>query len=115
MIKLLIWCCLQSALGVGGTGMLNIALHGQEFGWRTVIPSLGTWQGAMGVVLLFASFVVTGYIMSFASLQKFIPVNTAATFLCTAFFAAVFQQQHVPFTTLLGMAVIGIGVAIIAR
>jgi multidrug transporter EmrE-like cation transporter len=109
-MRLLLMCALQSVLSVGGTGLLTMALHGREISPASLTASLGTWQALVGILCLFASFLVMGAIVSFAKLSVYIPLTTGLTFLCTVAFAVVVQKESVGIHTWLGMSLILAGV-----
>lgn len=113
-MKLILFCILQSAFGVVGTGLLNIALHGKPLGVTEIAVAAGTWQGATGLLLLFASFLTTAVIVNFASLAVYIPINTGLTFLFTILFAFVVQHETITIPTIIGMFLIATGIAVIA-
>lgn len=113
-MKLVLLCLLQAALSVGGTGLLTISLHGRALTPSALTASLTTWQGIVGLVLMFASFLVMGAILSFAKLSSYIPVTTGLTFLCTLVWTWFVDREAANVPTIAGMALIMAGVATIA-
>lgn len=113
-MRFLALCTLQSALGVLGSGLLTIALHGRPMSVGSIMQAAASWPFAAGLVSLFGSFVVTAVILSTARLSLFVPVTTAMTFVFTIVFAVLVQKEAVPWTTWVGMAVILTGVWIVS-
>lgn len=114
MIKLVAFVTLQSILSVGGIMMIARVLHGKASDIRTIIAAASSIEGLVGVVLLFSSFVVMSFILSFAKSSIYIPVSTAIVFLTTILFAVVLGSERVTLVTALGMVLIVAGVALIA-
>ncbi|OJX61313.1 MAG: hypothetical protein BGO89_01690 [Candidatus Kapaibacterium thiocyanatum] len=113
-MKLLLFCVLQSALGVGGTALLTQALHGRDISVASITSATMTWQGIGGLVLLFSSFLVMGVILSFAKMAAYIPLNTALTFLFTVVLTIVVQRDAVSWPLVGGMALIFVGVLLVS-
>lgn len=113
-MKLLLFCVLQSALGVGGTALLTQALHGRDISVASITSATMTWQGIGGLALLFSSFLVMGVILSFAKMAAYIPLNTALTFLFTVLLTVVVQRDAVSWPLVGGMALIFVGVLLVS-
>lgn len=114
MMQLIVWCVVQSALAVSGMALLTHALHGVPLEFRAMTSAFISWWALTGVAALAASFVVLSIILSFASWSTFIPISTACTFACTIGLSLLLQTEAVGMRTVIGMALIIAGVAVIA-
>ena len=113
-MKLLLLTTLQSALTVGGMGLLTIALGGRPMEFKALLEGVFTLQGIAGIVVLFGSFITTSIILSFARLSIFVPLNTGIVFLFTVLFAALVQDEKINVPILVGMSLIVAGIAIVS-
>jgi len=113
-MKLLSLTVLQSALTVGGMGMLTLALGGRSLELRTLLEGVTTSYGITGILMLFGSFITTSVILTFARLSIFVPLNTGIVFLFTVLFSVLVQNEKVNIPVVLGMALIVIGVSIVS-
>ena len=111
-MRLLILTILQSVLTVGGMGLVNMAVDGKQL---SLLEAFATWQGVVGVLMLLGSFFATTAILSFARLAVFIPLNTGMVFLFTVVFAIVFQDERLSIPLMFGMALIVIGIGVVAN
>lgn len=112
-MKLILLSILQSALAVGGTGLMTMAMHGRMTGPTSLIEGALTPQGLLGMVLLLTSFVVMAVILTFAKLSVYIPLNTAITFLFTVMFATVVEHERISLPMMLGMLLIVLGATLL--
>ena len=55
-MRLLLLTILQSALTVGGMGLINLAVDGKPLSIKPLLEAMVTWQGIVGVLLLIGSF-----------------------------------------------------------
>ena len=113
-MKLLLLTTLQSALTVGGMGLLTIALGGRPLEFRALYEGIFTLPGISGIVLLFGSFITTSVVLTFAKLSIFVPLNTGIVFLFTVLFASVVQHERINLPILIGMSLIVAGIAIVS-
>ena len=114
-MRLLILTILQSVLTVGGMGLVNMAVDGKQLSLKPLLEAFATWQGVVGVLMLLGSFFATTAILSFARLAVFIPLNTGMVFLFTVVFAIVFQDERLSIPLMFGMALIVIGIGVVAN
>ena len=115
MMKLVAWSTVQSLLGVGGIAMLTRALHGRPMDLRTILAAALTVEGAIGALLLLLSFVVMSFILSFAKMNVYIPVNTGLTFLFTIVLTLVMDDARISMPMIIGMVLILAGISIVGR
>ena len=113
-MKLVLLSILQSALAVGGTGLMTMAMHGRMTGPASLLAGALTPQGLIGMLLLLSSFIVMAVILTFAKLSVYIPLNTAISFLLTVIFASLVEHERITFPMMLGMVMIVIGTALVA-
>jgi len=113
-VRLLLLTTLQSALTVGGMGLLTVALGGRAIEFRSLFEGMISPFGMMGVAVLFTSFITTIVILSFAKLSIFVPLNTGIVFLFTVLFALIVQNERINVPVLFGMALIVIGVSVVS-
>ncbi len=114
-MKLVLLTILQSALTVGGMGLINLAVDGKPLSLKPLMEAMATWQGISGVVLLIGSFLATTAVLSFARLAVFIPLSTGLVFLFTVLFAVLVQDERMNIPMLFGMALIVVGIGIVAQ
>jgi len=110
MSKLLLWTLVQAVFGVGGTALLTHTLHGKGVSVASLTESAVSWQGILGILLMFASFLTMGYVLSFAKLSAYIPVSTALTFILTLIVTTTIQKEELTVQILVGMALITTGI-----
>jgi len=113
-MKLLIYIIFQTATSVTGMGLLTIALHGRPFTASNALQAGMTWQGIVGVICLFLSFILFGAIVSLAKLSTYIPISTAISFTFTVLWTFLVDRESVSASTLFGMAMILAGISAIA-
>ena len=114
-MKFLLLTILQSALTVGGMGLINLAVDGKPLSIKPLMEAMLTWQGLAGVVLLIGSFLTTTAVLSFARMAVFIPLNTGLVFLFTVLFAVFLQDERMSIPMMFGMALIVVGIGIVAQ
>ena len=102
-------------LTVGAMGLIGLAVGGKPLTVSSLVSAVASWQGAGGIVLLIGSFVTTTVILSFARLSVFIPLNTGLVFLMTVLFAAVMQDERMTFPMIFRMAMIVVGIGVVAQ
>lgn len=114
-MKLILLTILQSALTVGGMGLINLAVDGKPLSIKPLMEAMLTWQGLVGVALLIGSFLTTTAVLSFARMAVFIPLNTGLVFLFTVLFAVLVQDERMSIPMMFGMALIVVGIGIVAQ
>ena len=114
-MKLVLLTILQSVLTVGGMGLINLAVDGKPLSLKPLLSGMLSWQGGLGVLLLIGSFFTTTAVLSFARLSVFIPLNTGLVFLFTVLFAVILQDERLSVPMLFGMALIVVGIGIVAQ
>ncbi|MCU0330452.1 MAG: EamA family transporter [Candidatus Kapabacteria bacterium] len=110
MKRTVLLASLQCLLSVGGMTLLTTALHGKGMSFQSILLALKTWQGSLGCLVLFASFVVMGTLLAETRLSVYVPLTTGLTFLFTAFFSIVVLQEKPDWYQWLGMSCILLGV-----
>ncbi|MBS1560493.1 MAG: hypothetical protein JSS89_02695 [Bacteroidetes bacterium] len=110
MGKLLLWTLIQAIFGVGGTALLTHTLHGKGVSVASLTESALSWQGMVGIVLMFGSFLTMGYVLSFAKLSSYIPISTALTFLLTLIVTTTIQKEELTIQIIGGMVLIAAGI-----
>lgn len=113
-MKLVLLTLVQSALTVGGMGLIGLAVGGKPLTVSSLVSAVASWQGAGGVALLIGSFVMTTVILSFARLSVFIPLNTAMVFVLTVLFAVGVHGERPNAMMLFGLAMIVVGISVVA-
>lgn len=113
-MKLILWTIVQALFGVSGTALLTHTLHGKGISVASLTEHAMTWQGIAGVLLMFASFLTMGYILSFAKLSAYIPVSTALTFLFTVLVTVTVMHESVTLPIVVGMILITIGIIVVS-
>lgn len=110
MVKLLLWTLIQAIFGVGGTALLTHTLHGKGVSIASLTESALSWQGMVGIVLMFGSFLTMGYVLSFAKLSAYIPISTALTFMLTLIVTTTIQKEELTIQIIGGMVLIAAGI-----
>ena len=111
-MKLILLTTLQSALTVGGMGLLTLSLNGRPLEVKSLLEGIFTFQGMAGVLMLLGSFVTTSIVLTFAKLSVFVPLNTGIVFLFTILFAMIVQHEKIDLPVVIGMVFIVIGISI---
>lgn len=114
MIKLIALSAAQAILAVGGIAMLTRTLHGKTLGIREIFLGLTTYEGLLGLLLLFASFIIMSVILSFAKMAIYIPISTALTFVFTVILALVLGEDKISIPLVVGMMFIVLGVGLVS-
>lgn len=114
MMQLIAWCVVQSALAVGGLTLITRSVFNSSGDVSSVVAGILTVEGVLGSLSLLLSFVVMTYILSFAQMHVYVPVNTGFTFLFTMLVSALLQGERIASRDLLGIALVLVGITILS-
>ncbi|MFM8771300.1 MAG: hypothetical protein ACKOE4_04670 [Candidatus Kapaibacterium sp.] len=114
MTRIVILSFLQSALSVGGIGVLHSVLDGKQQPIFDTLLSLASFRGIAGSGLLLLGFVVMSHMLTLTKASVFIPLNTATTFILTIAVGLISQSERPSVTLIIGMTLVLSGIAVIA-
>jgi drug/metabolite transporter (DMT)-like permease len=113
MMRIVLLSFVQSALSVGGIGLLHTALHGKDQNMIGTVMSLLSLRGMAGSLMLFLGFLVMSHMLSLTKVSVFIPLNTATTFLLTIGFGLISGSDRPSLSLIIGMGLVLCGIALI--
>ncbi|MBU3678681.1 MAG: hypothetical protein FGM32_03630 [Candidatus Kapabacteria bacterium] len=114
MTRIVILSFVQSALAVGGIGMLHSVLDGKPQSVIDTLQTLVCFRGIAGSGLLLLGFVVMSYMLTLTKASVFIPLNTATTFILTVAIGLISQSERLSAPLIVGMMLVLSGIALIA-
>ncbi len=114
MTRIVILSFVQSALSVGGIGMLHTLLEGKQQSIFDTLLSLASLRGVAGSGLLLLGFVVMSHMLTITKASVFIPLNTATTFILTVAVGLLSQSERPSIAIIFGMTLVLSGIAVIA-
>lgn len=113
MTRIVILSFVQSALSVGGIGLLHTVLEGKQSILDTLL-TLASLRGIAGSGLLLLGFVVMSHMLTMTKASVFIPLNTATTFILTVAIGLISQSERPSVALIIGMTLVLSGIAVIA-